>query len=32
MKQQELHAKQVLFQEKGNNCRNIEQDLLLFFF
>lgn len=32
IKQQQLRTKQVLFQEKGNNCRNIEQDLSLSFF
>lgn len=28
-KQQEHHTKQVFFQEKGSNYRNVEQDILL---
>lgn len=31
IKQQELHTKEVLFHEKGNNCRTVEQDLPLSF-
>lgn len=32
IKQQKLHTKQVLFQERGNHCRNVELDLLLSLF